>query len=108
MTAIPPQISQLRAAMQQALHHHQAGRLSEAERLYRGILQVRPNDPEINNALGIALQGQGKPDEAAAAFRRAVTVAPDYAPGHSNLGNLFFGQDKLAEAEACYRQALAL
>jgi Family of unknown function (DUF6445) len=41
MTAIPPQIAQLRATLQQALHHHQAGRLAEAERLYRSILQVR-------------------------------------------------------------------
>jgi Flp pilus assembly protein TadD len=67
MTAIPPQIAQLRATLQQALQHHQAGRLSEAERLYRSILKVRPG-PEISNALGIALKGQGKPDDAAAAI----------------------------------------
>jgi protein O-GlcNAc transferase len=108
MTAIPPQIAQLRATLQQALQHHQAGRLSEAERLYRSILKVRPDDPEINNALGIALKGQGKPDDAAAAFQRAVAAAPNYAPGHSNLGSILFEQDKLAEAEASYRRALAL
>jgi len=108
MTAIPPQNAQLRAALQQAFHHHQAGRLSEAERLYRGVLQVQPNDPEVHNALGFALMGQRKPDEAAAAFRRAVAVAPDYAPGYSNLGNVLVEQSNLAEAEACYRRALAL
>jgi Tfp pilus assembly protein PilF len=108
MTAIPPQIAQLRATLQQALQHHQAGRLSEAERLYRSILKVRPDDPEINNALGIALKGQGKPDDAAAAFQRAVAAVPNYAPGHSNLGSVLFEQDKLAEAEASYRRALAL
>ena len=81
MTAIPPQIAQLRATLQQALQHHQAGRLSEAERLYRSILKVRPDDPEINNALGIALKGQGKPDAAAAAFQRAVAAADDSLRG---------------------------
>jgi len=57
MTAIPPQMSQLRATLQQAFQHHQAGRLSEAERLYRSILQVRPDDPEINNAQNAVTQG---------------------------------------------------
>ncbi len=108
MIAIPPQASELEAALQQALLHHRAGRLSEAERLYRGILQVRPDHAGTNNALGIALKGQGKPDEAASVFRRIVTVAPDYAPGHSNLGNILFEQGKLDEAEASYRRALEL
>jgi hypothetical protein len=108
MMAIPPQASELEAALQQAVLHHQAGRLSEAERLYRGILQVRPDDPGTNNALGIALKQQGKSDEAAAVFQRTVTVAPDYAPGHSNLGNILFEQGKLEAAEASYRRALAL
>jgi hypothetical protein len=108
MTAIPPQMAQLGATLQQALQHHQAGRLAEAERLYRSILQVRPDDPEINNALGFALKGQGKPDDAATAFRRVVTAVPDYAPGHSNLGSILFEQHKLGEAEASYRRALAL
>jgi hypothetical protein len=108
MMAIPPQALELEAALQQAVAHHRAGRLSEAERLYRGILQVRPDDAGTNNALGIALKGQGKSDEAASVFRRIVTVAPDYAPGHSNLGNILFEQGKLDEAEASYRRALAL
>jgi protein O-GlcNAc transferase len=53
MIAIPPQASELEYALQQAVFHHRAGRLSEAERLYRGILQVRPDDAGTNNALGI-------------------------------------------------------
>jgi Tetratricopeptide repeat len=108
MIAIPPQASELEYALQQAVFHHRAGRLSEAERLYRGILQVRPDDAGTNNALGVALKGQGKSDEAASVFRRVVAIAPDYAPGHSNLGNILFEQGKLDEAEASYRRALAL
>lgn len=40
-------------ALQQAMAHHQAGRLHDAERLYRAILQVQPNHPDANHNLGV-------------------------------------------------------
>jgi Tfp pilus assembly protein PilF len=108
MLSVSPQTADLEAALQQAMAHHQAGRLAEAERLYRLVLGGHPAHPGVNNALGITLRGQGRAEDALAAFRRTVAVAPDYAPGHSNLGNILFEQGKLAEAEACYRRAVAL
>ena len=106
--ATPPQASKLDVALQEAVAQHQAGRVAEAERLYRRILRERPSHPGTNNALGIALKDQGKLDEAAAVFQRVVAVAPDFAPAHSNLGNILYEQGKLKEAEASYRRALAL
>jgi len=106
--AAVPQAAELEAMLQTAISHHRAGRLSEAQRLYRDILQVLPDHPVVNNSLGIALKGQGKSEEAAAVFSRLASVAPDYAPAHSNLGNILFEQRKLEEAEACYRRALAV
>jgi Tfp pilus assembly protein PilF len=108
MIATPPQASALEATLHQAILHHQAGRLSEAEGLYRGILQVQPDLPGIYNNLGIALKDQGKLEEAVAVFRQAAAIAPEYATAHSNLGNILFTQGNLAEAEASYRRALAL
>jgi hypothetical protein len=108
MVAVSSQASKLDTALQEAVAHHQAGRLPEAERLYRRILRSRPSHPAANNALGIALKDQGKVEEAAAAFQRAATVAPDFAPAHSNLGNILFERGQLREAEAAYRRALAL
>src|SRR3954471_16968437 len=107
MTVLP-QTAELEAVLQTAVSHHRAGRLSEAQQLYRDILQVLPDHPVVNNSLGIALKGQGKSSEAEAVFRRLASVAPDYAPAHSNLGNILFEQGKLAEAEASYRRALAV
>ncbi|SRR6266446_9800028 len=78
MSTISPKAAKLEAAL---MLHHQAGRLSEAERLYRRILRDRPSHPGTNTALGIALKDQGKLDEAAAAFQRVIAVAPDQAPG---------------------------
>ena len=103
-----PQAAELEAMLQTAVSHHRAGRLSEAQRLYRDILQVLPDHPVVNNSLGIALKGQGRSEEAATVFRRLTTVVPDYAPAHSNLGNILFEQRRLEEAEASYRRALAV
>jgi len=43
----------LGAALQQAVDHHQAGRLQEAEQLYRTILQAQPGQPAANHNLGV-------------------------------------------------------
>ncbi|MFA7239779.1 MAG: tetratricopeptide repeat protein [Sulfuricellaceae bacterium] len=47
----------LDVALQQAVAHHQAGRLQEAEQLYRAILQALPSQPDANHNLGV-LAGQ--------------------------------------------------
>src|SRR5262249_12498407 len=106
--AVHPQAAELEAKLQTAVSHHRAGRLSEAQQLYRDILQFLPDHPVVNNSLGIALKGDGKSGGAAVVFRRLASVAPDYAPAHSNLGNILFEQGKLGEAEASYRKALAV
>jgi tetratricopeptide (TPR) repeat protein len=46
-------------SLQQAVSHHQAGRLQEAELLYLAILQARPDHPETNHNMGVlAVQRQ--------------------------------------------------
>ena len=64
MNAPSPQAAELLATFQQAIGHQQAGRLPEAEQLFRQILRERPDHPDINNALAIVLKGQGKTAEA--------------------------------------------
>ncbi len=108
MTMIAPQTAALEAALQQAFVHHRAGRLSEAERLYRSILQARPDHPGITNNLGLVLKDQGRLEEAAATFRRVLAVKPDDALAHCNLGNVLRLQGRHDQAAACYRGAIAL
>jgi len=40
-------------ALRQAIVLHQAGRLAEAEPLYRAILQVQAKHPDANHNLGV-------------------------------------------------------
>jgi Flp pilus assembly protein TadD len=72
----------LEARLREALALQRAGRLAEAERLYRSILQARPDHPGISNNLGLALKDQGKLEEAAATFQRVLAVKPADALAH--------------------------
>ncbi len=57
---------------QEAMAHHQAGRLSQAESFYRQILLLAPDDPEAQYRLGNVFMDQGRFDEAASCYRRAT------------------------------------
>ena len=50
----------LAQTLQQAVAYHQAGRLPEAERLYRTILHAQPTHPDANHNLGILALQQGR------------------------------------------------
>lgn len=48
-----PQQLTVDTALQQAITHHQSGRLQEAEQLYRAILQALPAQADANHNLGL-------------------------------------------------------
>lgn len=91
-----------------ALHHHQAGRLPEAEALYRKILQAHPNHPDALHLLGVIAHQAGKHDVAVDYIGRAIGFNPKIAEYHNNIGEAYRAQGKLEEAVACYGRALAL
>ncbi|MCL1470794.1 FkbM family methyltransferase [Argonema antarcticum] len=90
-----------------ALKHHQAGRLIEAEEIYREILQVKPDRADIHNNLGVVLQAQRKLEDAIASYQQAVTLNPSNAEAYNNLGYAFEEQGKVEEAIASYQQSIA-
>jgi tetratricopeptide (TPR) repeat protein len=108
MTALTPPPATLEATLQQALLDHRAGRLAEAERLYREVLRAHPYHPGITNNLGIALKDQGKLADAAATFRKVLALHASDVLAHINLGNVLRVQGQLDEAAAAYRRAIAL
>ncbi len=64
------------ADLHQALTHHRARQLPEAERLYRAILQARPDHPEANHNLGVMAIQTGQPGAGLPFFKAAVEAAP--------------------------------
>jgi len=71
VTIVPPQKLSLETAWQQAVAHHQAGRLHQAEQLYRAILQTQPGNPDVNHNLGV-LAGQAGQHAAGLPYLKAA------------------------------------
>jgi tetratricopeptide (TPR) repeat protein len=102
----PPRLFQ--ATLGDAIRHHQAGQLTEAARIYRLALALKPDSLETQTNLGAALQALGKLDEAVACLQQALALQPNCAEAWFSLAATRKAQGNLDEAAACYRRALAL
>ncbi|EDY16422.1 TPR repeat-containing protein [Chthoniobacter flavus Ellin428] len=91
-----------------ALQLHQAGRLAEAETLYRQILAVEPNHANALHFLGVVAHQVGQQETAIDLIRRAIALDPANAVAHSNLGYAYHAQGRTEEAIAEFRRALEL
>ena len=78
--------------LQLALRHHQAGRLSAAEAIYRQILEANPTHADANHLLGVLEYQSGRNEVAIPHLRRAIAVNAGVAAFHSNLGNALASQ----------------
>src|ERR1035441_299696 len=91
-----------------AVRHHQAGRLHEAERLYRQILAADSRHADSLHLLGVIAYQVGHHDLDADLINRAIAINANDAVYHSNLSNALKGQGRLDEAVACCRRAIDL
>ena len=63
-------------ALQQGIAAHQGGKLQEAERLYKAILNTQPQHPDANHNLGVLAVGVGKASDALPYFKAALEANP--------------------------------
>ena len=63
-------------ALQQGVAAHKEGKLQDAERLYRAILEAQPSHPDANHNLGALAVAVGKPLEAIPLFKLALEANP--------------------------------
>lgn len=92
----------------EAIQHHQAGRLSEAEAFYRQILQLSPKEADALHLLGDIFRQRGDIGTALDLINKAVIVKPVEPIFHLNLGSALQDAGRMEEAEASYRYALKL
>ena len=104
---LAPQLSP-QQALQSAMAQHQAGNLSQAELLYKQVLQAAPNQPDALHLLGLVAKQKGDLKTAAQLMRRALSYNPNYVEAYVNLGATLQEQGDLKDAADCYRKALAL
>jgi len=98
----------IQQAFNLAVQHHQAGRLKEAEQLYRQILAHQPDHADALHMLAIVAHQVGQYDMALDLFRKAIAVNPNLAQAHCNLGVTLKAQGQLDQAMAAWRQAIVL
>lgn len=94
--------------LQMAVEHHQAGRLSQAEHMYRQVLQREPNQADALHLLGQLHLQQGNVESAVELISQAIKVEPSREHYHFNLGNAQLAAGCLEEAARSYRQALQI
>ena len=95
-------------ALAVAIQHHRAGRLQDAEQVYRQILEQEPNQADAIHLLGLIAHQVGKHGIAAEYIGRAIRLNENVAAFHNNLGNAWKEQGKVDDAVFCYRRALQL
>jgi tetratricopeptide (TPR) repeat protein len=91
-----------------AQSHHRAGRLAEAEKLYRQVLTADPFHAASLHQLAQLASQIGRHEEAEELIKCAVAVAPAEPLYHLTQGNLLQATGQLKDAAASYRAAIAL
>jgi len=91
-----------------ALQQHQLGRLAEAERGYREILQRDPSHSDALHFLGVVALQTGNLEPALELVRRSVAMRPDWPVYQNNLGQVLERLGRNDEAASAYTTAIDL
>lgn len=94
--------------LQQALAYQQAGRLTDALRLYEQVLASEPSNARALNFAGTAYVQFGEVARAVELLKRATAAEPNYAEAYHNLGVVLRDTGRLEEAAAAYRRMLEI
>lgn len=105
---LPAQQIPLEQAMALASQHQSEGRLPEAERLLRQILQAQPQHAFALHLLGVIAHQAGKPELAVELIQEAIRSNGEVALFHANLGEMLRQLGKLDEAVEHGEQAVML
>lgn len=92
--------------LSKGIRYHQAGRLAQAERVYRDVLAREPGNAEALHLLGILGSECGNHETGAALISKAIEIEGPVAAWCANLGTVLDRMGKPDAAAACYRQAL--
>jgi chromosome partitioning protein len=106
MTPSEDTSSESEIAYGQAVAHHHAGRLAEAEPLYRAVLDSDPGHTDAAHGLGVLMLQRHQIDPAIGLLGRAICSAPDHAAYHNHMGVAMRARRRAKHAALCYKRAL--
>jgi hypothetical protein len=95
-------------AYQLATAHHRAGRLREAEGIYRQILAAQPNHAEAMHHLGLIAHAAGASVAAVELVGKSISLAPGVGYFYRNFGEVLRGARQFEKALEAYRKSIEL
>jgi tetratricopeptide (TPR) repeat protein len=95
-------------ALQTALQHFQANNFSQAEAIYRQILEVEPNNPAIYTLLGEIYLATANLEEALVCYRQVLRFNPSSLNAYFRIGGLLTYQNHWKEAERYFHHSANL
>jgi uncharacterized protein (TIGR02466 family) len=95
-------------ALAEGVSLQRAGKIREAESIYRRVLEAAPDHADALHLLGVAARQSGRNDEAIDLIGRAIAANPQNATYHSNLGTAFEAAGRREEALSSYRRAVEI
>ena len=101
-------ITTIRQAIELGVEHHQAGRLSEAEQIYRRVLKAEPSNPDALYLLGVVAHQGGIHESAVQLIEEAIRLSPSNPHFHNDLGEAYRALRRPEEALTSYDKALAI
>ena len=96
------------ARLVEAVRHHQAGRLEEAERIYDQILKSSPRHPDALHLMGLIAHRKGDHQRAESLIGKAIELGSNNPAYTNSLGNVVLALDRVPEAAALFRRATEL
>jgi len=90
------------------MEHHLAGRIPEAEAIYRQILSTDPQNPDALHRLGVLEMQKGEHASAVELIGQAVKLNPQAAHFHASLGQALSASGRATDAVAVFEQALVI
>ena len=96
------------AVLEAAIEHQQAGRLSDAEAIYRKVLLTDPDNAFANHLLGVITLSSGQAQAAVDLIGKSVKADPNFAEARKNLGSALMSAGRLEEAAESCRRAVEL
>src|SRR6478736_5044699 len=99
--------AQVQRLLQDGIVHHRAGRLEQADGLYRRARVAQPGNFDAVHLSGIVALQQGRAAEAVELLGRAHQLAPNNVPCAQRLGIALISVGRPKDAEPILRDALA-
>jgi tetratricopeptide (TPR) repeat protein len=101
-------LSQITECMKDAIAHHQAGRLQQAQALYRVVLHQVPGHADALHLIGLVAHQRGRHNEATSQIALAIEANSGVALYHNSLGAAYRAAGHLEQATKSFGEAISI